>query len=65
MPHEGADGSDYNYDGYAYLVGFGLDIHEVDSYYLAGYAGGQANFAFGKTTSPHMRSIDETVRISD
>ncbi len=64
MTDEGADGSKYNYHGYEYVIGFGLDIVEVDVYYAQGTIEGKL-FSPSDDQLALLRSIAETVRLSD
>jgi hypothetical protein len=64
MTDEGADGSQYNYHGYEYLIGFGADIVEVDIYYAQGTVEGKL-FSPSDDQLALLRSIAETARVTE
>jgi len=64
MTDEGADGSTYNYHGYEYFIGFGLNIIEVDIYYSQGTIEGKL-FSPSADQLALLRSIAETARLSE
>jgi hypothetical protein len=64
MTDEGADGNQYNYHGYEYVLGFGLNIVEVDIFYSQDTLQGKL-FSPSKDQLAVLRGIAETVRISE